>query len=153
MLTGLDIDSKKKKRTQWETSRLQRNREERRKVSSFALSHQHQGRPKKEEAGKANKPYFCSRWPSPNMFELILHLALFFSFLAVYCWTMFPSVSTLNSAELVSAAFNLGLPHPPVFSFIARISLSFCCCRVFRRSFYSPSSSQWFSRLALLGFV
>jgi len=40
-------------------------------------------------------------------------LAIFVAVLAVYVWTLYPSVAGGDSGELTIAAYRLGVAHPP----------------------------------------
>ncbi|MBI4778592.1 DUF2723 domain-containing protein [Candidatus Desantisbacteria bacterium] len=45
--------------------------------------------------------------------QIICGIAVFFAIFFVYLKTLYPTIGLLDSGDMVSSAYNLGIPHPP----------------------------------------
>ena len=49
--------------------------------------------------------------------QIICGIAVFLAIFAVYLKTLYPTIGLLDSGDMVSSAYNLGIPHPPGYPF------------------------------------
>jgi tetratricopeptide (TPR) repeat protein len=48
-----------------------------------------------------------------STFQIICGIAVFLTIFSVYLKTLYPTIGLLDSGDMVSSAYNLGIPHPP----------------------------------------
>src|ERR1051326_5654380 len=70
--------------------------------------------PSAKRESKSNRQAHALAIPS-SASELLCSTAVFLAALLVYIWTLAPTVTLVDSGELIVAAHGLGVAHPPGF--------------------------------------
>ncbi|MFH1860310.1 MAG: DUF2723 domain-containing protein [bacterium] len=52
-----------------------------------------------------------------SIFRIIYGIAVFLAIFFIYLKTLYPTIGLLDSGDMVSSAYNLGIPHPPGYPF------------------------------------